>query len=168
MKKVCIALGLLILATTYTSCKNDRTPSQSKSLTKEIQFKNDGIITIYKQDTDAVLKNFTIEVAEGDYETQTGLMYRKSMDKDNGMLFLFDTPQVRAFYMKNTEIPLDIIYIDKNKKIVKIHKDAKPMDPTSLSSETPVQYVLELNGGVVASKGILVGDRVKWILNEKK
>ncbi|GEQ87158.1 hypothetical protein ULMS_26660 [Patiriisocius marinistellae] len=151
---------LLLFVVLFSACNENKT----KVLTKEIAFSNDGRLTVYKQNTEEALHTFTIETAIGEYETQTGLMYRKSLPQDSGMLFMFDNEQPRSFYMKNTEIELDILYIDANKKVVKIYTKAKPMDPTSLPSGVPVKYVLELGGAVSSSRGIQEGDRVEWSL----
>ena len=150
---------LLSFALLCISCKEN-----NKILTKEITFSNDGSITVYKQDTETAIKTFTVETAIGEYETQTGLMYRKELPRDCGMLFMFEDEEPRSFYMKNTEIELDILYIDASKKIVKIYRKAKPFDPSSLPSNTPVKYVLELGGAVSSSYGIIEGDRVEWQL----
>ncbi|MGK0385797.1 MAG: uncharacterized membrane protein (UPF0127 family) [Patiriisocius sp.] len=151
----------LCLTIISVSCKE-----KNKVLTKEIIFKNDGTLTVYKQNTDEALKKFTIETAIDEYETQTGLMYRKELPSDSGMLFIFENEQPRSFYMKNTEIELDIIYMDASKKIVKIYHKTKPFDPTSLPSKKPVQYVLELAGAVSSSYGIAEGDHVEWQLKK--
>ena len=151
--------AFLLLA---SSCKDSK--NSGKVLTQEIIFKKEGQLEVYKQNTEAVITLFDIEIAEGEYETQTGLMYRKSMPRDAGMLFIFDDAVTRSFYMKNTEFPLDILYINEDKVIVKIYTMTTPMDPTSLPSDTPVKYVLELNGAVSSSLGILAGDRVEWTL----
>ncbi len=143
-----------------TSCQ-EKTKT-SKVLTQEITFKKEGRLNVFKKDTDSLVSAFNIEIAEGEYETQTGLMYRKSLPQDAGMLFMFDNSQLRAFYMKNTEIPLDIIYINEDKIIEKIYTMATPFDATSLPSNVPIKYVLELNGAVSSSLGVLAGDRVDW------
>lgn len=161
MKNLLILLiSALLLAA--TSCKDNN--SSSSVLTKEITFKKEGRIIVYKQNTEAITTIFNIETAVGEYETQTGLMHRKSMPKDAGMLFIFDTSQPRAFYMKNTKFPLDIVYINENKIIEKIYTMTTPMDPNSLPSNVPVKYVLEVNGAVTSSLGIVAGDRVEWTL----
>lgn len=151
------------LTLSVSSCKENN--NDGKVLTKEITFKKDGRLMVYKQNTEAVTTIFDIEIAEGEYETQTGLMYRKSMPRDAGMLFIFEEEQPRSFYMKNTEFPLDIVYINADKVIEKIYTMTTPMDPTSLPSNAPVKYVLEVNGAVTSSLGILAGDRVEWELN---
>lgn len=163
MRKIFVVFVFVGSLCSFSSCEDNN--SSKKVLTKEITFTKDGEISIYKKATDSIITTFKMETAEGDYETQTGLMYRKSMPKDAGMLFIFETSQPRAFYMKNTEFPLDIIYINEDKVIEKIYTMTTPQDPTSLPSNVPVKYVLEVNGAVTSSLGIGEGDRVSWELN---
>ena len=89
-----------------------------------------------------------IEIADDEYQTQTGLMYRKSMNTNEGMLFIFKDEAPRAFYMKNTQFALDIIFINSNKKVVSIQKNAQPLNLKPLASEGEAQYVLEVNAGL--------------------
>jgi uncharacterized membrane protein (UPF0127 family) len=103
-------------------------------------------------------KTFTLEVADDDLEQQTGLMFRDSMPADHGMIFVFDDAEVRGFWMKNTRIPLDIIYVAPDGVIVAI-KPLEPFDLRSTSSDRPAQYAIELNRGMAAASGIKVGDR---------
>ncbi len=162
MKHIFLVFLSIVLTANLTSCKESK--GSEKILTQEITFKKDGKISLYKKATDSLITTFDMETAEGDYETQTGLMYRKGMPSDAGMLFIFDSSQPRAFYMKNTEFPLDVVYINENKVIEKIYTMTTPMDPTSLPTNVPVKYVLELNGAVTSSLGITEGDRVEWTL----
>ncbi|MEM9143931.1 MAG: DUF192 domain-containing protein, partial [Bacteroidota bacterium] len=101
-------------------------------------------------------------IAETDYETETGLMYRKGMGEHQGMLFIFDDEQYHSFYMKNTEFPLDIIFIKKDGIIASFQENAQPRDETSLPSQAPVQYVLELNAGLVQKWGLQIGDSISF------
>jgi len=89
-------------------------------------------------------------------------MYRKTMEENQGMLFIFPDAQVRSFYMKNTEIGLDIIYINADKQIVSFQKNAIPFDVTSLPSVVPAQFVLEINAGLSNRWNIEVGDKISW------
>lgn len=104
---------------------------------------------------------FTVEISATLDEQVKGLMGRKSLADDKGMLFVFDTMDVRAFWMKDTLIPLDMLFIDDKGKIIKIHENAKPEDLTSIPSDGPVLAVLELAGGVAQKQGLKVGDTVK-------
>jgi uncharacterized membrane protein (UPF0127 family) len=111
---------------------------------------------------DGKTHNFTVEIAATQDEQVRGLMNRKSMADDAGMLFVFDTLDYRAFWMKDTLIPLDMLFIDDKGKIIKIQENAKPGDLTSIPSGGPVLAVLELAGGVSAKLGLKAGDTVKY------
>lgn len=128
------------------SCKEDKPNTTVKQF--KVSFKKEGELQLKKAKTDSLLTTLDIEIADDDYSTQTGLMYRKSMETNQGMLFIFPNVDYRSFYMKNTEIPLDIIYIAEDKTVVSIQKNAQPMDETSLPSEGPAKYVLEVNAGL--------------------
>ncbi|MGV6828133.1 MAG: DUF192 domain-containing protein [Flavobacteriales bacterium] len=142
------------------SCKE--TKNEKKVLTKEITFTHEGNLKLKKAVTDSVLATLEIEIADDDYQTQTGLMYRKSMKKNRGMLFIFEEEKPHSFYMKNTEIPLDIIFINSQKKVVSIQKNAKPFDKTSLPSKGPAQYVLEVNAGLCDQWNLMTGDVMEF------
>lgn len=103
---------------------------------------------------------FNIEIADTPETIMRGLMFRSSMPEDHGMLFLFGQERPRNFWMKNTLIPLDIIYIRADGKIGHIHENAIPHDETPLPSNGPALMVLELNGGVTDRLGIAPGDEV--------
>jgi len=128
--------------------------------TEPIVFKKEGELQVFDQKTDSVLTKIDIEIAETAYETETGLMYRKSMEEQHGMLFIFDEIRLHNFYMKNTEFPLDIIYIKEDMSIASFQENAQPLNEKSLSSRVPVQYVLEVNAGLVQKWGLKVGDRI--------
>lgn len=103
---------------------------------------------------------FNIEIARFPEEQKQGLMNRKSLPADSGMLFLFADEVQRAFWMKNTLIPLDMLFIAKDGEIHHIHHNAKPLDETRITSERPAMAVLEINGGLSESLGITQGDKV--------
>ena len=84
------------------------------------------------------------------------------MENNQGMLFVFDNETERFFYMKNTKIPLDLIYINTNRNIVSFQKHAKPFDESSLPSNAPAQYVLEVNSGLVDTWNLTVGDSITF------
>ena len=149
-----VALGLLI---TFTSCNSKK---EDKVLTREISFTKEGELELKKASNDSTLVSLDIEIAESEYETQTGLMYRKGMEDKQGMLFIFDRENIKNFYMKNTEFPLDIIYINKDLQVVNVHQNTVPYSRTSLSSGVPAQYVLEVNAGLTKKWNLAPGDIV--------
>jgi len=104
--------------------------------------------------------NFNIEVAENFDQRARGLMFRKAMADQNGMLFLFDENQIVTMWMKNTYIPLDIIFINKAGVIVHIAKDAVPESLDIISSQFPVISAFEVNAGLTARLNIKKGDRI--------
>ena len=103
---------------------------------------------------------FTLEVADTEPVRQYGLMHRDSMPSDHGMLFVFPDERRLGFWMKNTRIPLDIIYVDASGKVVSIHQ-MKPYDLRTTKSDGPAKYAIEMNEGRAAATGIKPGDQVQ-------
>lgn len=104
---------------------------------------------------------FKVEVMRSESERAYGLMNRKSLPKDHGMLFDFHSEQPVVFWMKDTLIPLDMIFVAQNGHVVSIKHDAKPMDETLIDSGGPTLGVIELNAGEADAIGVKVGDQVK-------
>jgi uncharacterized membrane protein (UPF0127 family) len=104
---------------------------------------------------------FTVEIADDNASRERGLMYRKSLAQDRGMLFDFKAVQPVAFWMKNTFIPLDMLFIDKNGRIVSIARQAAPFSEVAIPSGGPVLGVLEIAGGRAEQIGAEPGDRVR-------
>lgn len=102
-----------------------------------------------------------VELATTPDSRQLGLMYRERLDPGSGMLFIFPRVAPQSFWMHNTKIPLDIVYIDDAGKIVRLYANTTPYSDTSLPSEAPVRYVLEVPGGFCASNDIRQGDTVQ-------
>ena len=103
---------------------------------------------------------FDIELAETPAQMAQGLMFREQMADDAGMLFILPAAQSMSMWMKNTLIPLDMVFIGIDGRIVNIHQRAVPHSLDTISSGGPVKGVLEINGGIAARLGIRVGDRV--------
>jgi len=143
----------------FISCKED---AKRVIKTETVTFTKEGILTIYKAQTDSVIVRMDIEIAETDYETETGLMYRKSMDENQGMLFVFPDIRQHFFHMKNTEFGLDIIFLDENLKIASFQENANPYDEKLLPSQVPVKYALEINAGLSEKWLLEVGDKVEF------
>lgn len=144
----------------FFSCKEDKSLKTEDKVV--ISFKKEGVLTLKTATTDSIIKTIDIEIADNEYETQTGLMYRTKLEANRGMLFIFPDVQMRSFYMKNTKIPLDIIYIDENQQIVSFQKNARPLDEASLPSTAPAKYVLEINGGLSDEWRLAVGDTISF------
>jgi len=157
-KLLTLSFALLIL----TSCKEE---ARKVIKTDAITFTKEGTLQIRKKNTDALLVKLDIEIAETNYETQTGLMYREGMEDHQGMLFIFPDVAMHSFYMKNTAFALDIIYIDENLKIASFQENAEPYNETGLSSQVPIKYVLEINAGLAEKLILEVGDQVTFSRN---
>lgn len=107
--------------------------------------------------------SITAEVADSPFLREKGLMFRQELPQNSGMLFIFETPQELKFWMKNTLIPLDMIFISENFTIVNIVENAKPCTNNCeiYSSILPAKYTVETNAGFVEKNGIKIGDSVR-------
>jgi uncharacterized protein len=105
---------------------------------------------------------FKIEVAETPAQMEQGLMFRTSLAPDGGMLFIYPEPTVATMWMRNTLIPLDMLFVDTQGRIVNIHQRAVPQSDDVIPAAAPVRAVIELNGGTAARLGIEPGDRVLY------
>ena len=104
-----------------------------------------------------------VEIADTAAARELGLMYRRHLAQDAGMLFIFKQPQQLTFWMKNTEIPLDMIFAGADGTVVGIIANAEPFSEQQLSIDGDSQYVLEVNGGFARSHGIKPGDRLQFL-----
>ncbi|MDQ3246588.1 MAG: DUF192 domain-containing protein [Pseudomonadota bacterium] len=105
---------------------------------------------------------FTVEVARAPQEQANGLMHRQSLAPDRGMIFPYDPPQPASFWMKNTLIPLDIIFVREDGTIANIAENTVPLSLEMVLAIEPVSLVLEIPGGRSAELGIKAGDKVEW------
>lgn len=112
--------------------------------------------------TDEATHVIDAEIADTDEERRTGLMFREEMDEDAGMLFDFDDSRTVTMWMKNTLIPLDMLFIEEDGTILTIARNTKPLSLDVIPSGGPVRYVLELNGGTAKRLGVEPGDRVEY------
>ena len=111
-------------------------------------------------------KRYSIEIADDDAERARGLMFRDAMDVDHGMLFIHDAEAPQAYWMKNTRIPLDILYFDNAHKLVSMQRDVPPCSLGDrcppYPSAAPARYVLELNAGQAAQLKLETGAELKF------
>ena len=104
-----------------------------------------------------------VEVADTPDARAHGLMYRRDLSADAGMLFVFSTASEQTFWMKNTPLPLDMIFIGSDRHIVGIVADTRPFTTNPLGVSTPSQYVLEVNAGFSAKHGVTTGNGVDFV-----
>lgn len=137
---------LLVIVTLSLSCTSD-------GQTRRLKFESEG------KGTPKIL----VEVASTPSSREIGLMYRKSMEENRGMLFIFEDERPRNFWMKNTLIPLDIIFIDSNHQVVKVIENTEPYSTSPRLSEKPAKYVVEVNAGKAREWGIKEGSKLVMI-----
>jgi hypothetical protein len=147
-------LGAIALGAVGAACKTDGAkpaapPSAAAAPT----------VTI---DTGGRKLAFRVEVAVTSSEHERGLMYRQQLDADAGMLFVFNEPRVQVFWMKNTFIPLDMLFIGADRRIVGIVENAVPETTSARQVGLPSQYVLEIGGGLSGRLGIRSGQTVEF------
>ena len=119
-------------------------------------FSNEKIeVSIYNKNI-----TFNVEVAKTIEERRTGLMYRKKLLNNEGMLFVFPREKIIQLWMKNTYIPLDVIFISENKVIVDIKKNMEKLSETIVKSKVKSRYALEFNAGLINKLNIEIGDKV--------
>lgn len=104
---------------------------------------------------------FSVEIADDAEERSRGLMFRREMPRNAGMLFVYDAPQRASFWMKNTLIPLDMVFVDRSGVVTRVHHDAVPGDLTSIDGGQNVYAVLEINAGLARRYGIGVGSQLR-------
>ncbi|WP_246197796.1 DUF192 domain-containing protein [Chitinophaga agrisoli] len=126
------------------------------------QFKKEGELYFIGKAKNDTLRKIDIELAETDDERATGLMNRKSMTDDQGMLFIFSQAEEQSFWMKDTYISLDILYVDDKQEIVSFRKYATPLSEESLSSFKKAMYVVEVNAGFCDKYHVNVGDKIAY------
>ena len=109
---------------------------------------------------DARLHRFNVWIADRESRQQRGLMYVKTLAADAGMLFIYPSPRRLSMWMKNTYVPLDMLFVDTRGCIVSIAEQARPLSLKSIQSGSPVVLVVEIKGGGAATRGAKIGDRV--------
>jgi uncharacterized membrane protein (UPF0127 family) len=146
---------------------NSSAPASSEpaSAKENIDFQKEGTLQFLKAGSDEIIKEIDIEVSDSDVERNQGLMYRQSMKDGEGMLFIFDKSERQSFWMKNTYISLDIIYLDASLKIVSIGKNTQPLSQNPVRSEGQAKYVVEVPGGFTDAYGIQNGDKISYQLD---
>ena len=148
-------LALILLIFVTLACQDSKTTADLGST--EPQFRKDAELTLQRPDG-TVLAAYDIEVADDEYSRQTGLMYRSKLGEREAMLFSFPEAAMQGFYMKSTLIPLDLIFLDEDKRVVSFAENARPLDESPISSRVPAMYVLEVNGGQAQSLNLDIGD----------
>jgi len=140
---------------------------KKESTDKEFMFRKDGELTFVDSASNAVKAKIDIQIADNDFDRELGLMFRKSMTEDQGMLFIFPADTIQNFWMRNTFIPLDMIYINSKNEIVTIRHATKTLSDQTYSSTAPAMYVIEVNLDFTDKYKIKVGDKISWKRTEQ-
>lgn len=143
-----------------------RSTEQPTTEALNIPFTKGGELAIINSATADTLAVIDIEVADDNQKRARGLMYRASIPENGGMLFIHNREEVQSYWMKNTYISLDILFIDAQQEIVTIHHNTTPMREWSYASTEPVLYVLEVNAGFCNQHNIQEGDRIEYSLTD--
>ncbi len=146
-----VIYSLILIAVCITGCGTGSPTGASRDTSLKV-------VTITNSSSEVF--SVGVELAVTDEQHQIGLMNRESLSENDGMLFVFDDEQTRSFWMKNTLIPLDMIFINSSGSIVDINHDAVPLSLEPFTSAAPARYVLEVNGGYCDEHSIDIGDQV--------
>lgn len=158
-------LGLLVLVFLFFSCSTlNKSNGENKS---KDAFHFDGYVIFDRSQMNMPVLRVKTEIASSQEKREHGLMNRHFMEDSCSMLFVFNDVSIRTFWMKDTYIPLDIIFVDSLKKIVTIFENAVPLSETSLSSGVPVFYAVETVGGFCHKNHVGLGDYIRIEKNRK-
>jgi Uncharacterized conserved protein len=153
-----VTVGLAVYFLLKPAGSKEAVPQQTEA--PDIPFTKQGELLFIGQAASDTLAKIDIEVADNNQKRARGLMYRTSIPEKAGMLFIHDREQIQSFWMKNTYIPLDMLFINSAKEIVTIHPNTSPMKEWNYASTEPALYVVEVNAGFCARYNIKIGDKI--------
>ena len=156
---VVVLAGYLILSNGNGSAKTNTNIKSGDY--KEFEFSKEGELS-FQDENGKFISQIDIEIAQDAVKRAVGLMYRERLNENQGMLFIFQHETYQSFWMKNTVLPLDIIFVNKNKEIVTIYRNTTPFSEESYPSTKPAIYVVEVNAGYTSDHGIKEGDKISW------
>ena len=167
---IVILLLIILIGSLMLFVNPNKKPARKPAVTANEQpatpakpvFRKDGELRFLDAKTSQVISAIDVEVAATDASREQGLMYRDTMAENTGMLFLMGTEEMQSFWMKNTIISLDIIYVDSDRRIVSIHKNCIPYSLDQIHSAAPALYVVEVVAGYTDKYKIEAGDRVSF------
>ena len=164
-----VLIGVVVIVAGYFiyTMMNDEKPIERKVVVEkkestEPKFVKQGEIEFLSGKNGNAIKKIDVEVADNDRKRSQGLMFRKTMDESQGMYFVFPISELQSFWMKNTPLSLDIMFVNENKEIVKIHKNTTPFSEKSLPSDKKAMYVVEVVAGFSDKYGVKEGDKINF------
>jgi uncharacterized protein len=153
-----LAMKLVLLAIIFTVFLVGGGPAAAQTGQNEARDGLDALALVTANGT----HEFSVEVMRTELQRQRGLMFRRFLPPERGMLFIFETERPVAMWMKNTYLPLDMIFIAKTGKVAGIAENAEPLSEKIIPSGAPAYGVLEVNAGVAAKIGLKIGDTVRY------
>jgi len=151
--------GFFIFSNIFKSNDNNNDLKKAMDNKTTFAFTKEGELEFIKADGSKI-SEIDIEIADNDAQRATGLMYRTSLKENQGMFFIFPYETEQSFWMKNTVLALDMLFVNSNNEIVKIHHNTTPFSEQSYPSEKPAVYVVEVNAGYTNKMGIKEGDKI--------
>ena len=142
---------------------NNKYTEQFIKKINETPLRNDASLAFIRSTEQDTLAQIDVHIVDHESERMQGLMFRKEISDREGMLFIFEKPEPRSFWMKNTFISLDIFYVDEDHIIVSIRKYTKPLSTHPIPSSKPAKYVVETNAGFADTYGIDEGDQIRFL-----
>ncbi len=153
---------LFILLACLTMCYSCKKVAPTPELEKpKYSFRQDGNLQVFGKDNQ-LKTSFRIEIVESEADVMRGLKYRESMADDAGMLFVFETPDIYDFWMQDTYLPLDMLFIASDGTINEIHENAVPFSEERIHPTQIHLYVLEIKAGLSKKLNITSGDKIIW------
>lgn len=159
-----VLLVILVILILSLSCTREKRPGVVYETKKdEPAFVAEGELFFIDGESGDTIKNIIIEIADNDQDRAQGMMYRTEMPDSLGMLFVFDQPKLQSFWMKNTSLSLDILYVDADGVIESLYKSTTPYSTSKIPSTNKAKYVVEVTGGFTDRYEINVGDKVGYL-----
>ncbi|MFB6273078.1 MAG: DUF192 domain-containing protein [Salinibacter sp.] len=152
-----LLLTLTLASLLVFGCADDKTQQNEDLRTLQ----DEGTLTFYRPSGDT-LKTITIDVADTDAEKKRGLMRQRTLGYDQGMLFPYDTADRGSMWMKNTPLPLDIIFVAPDSQVINIARRTTPFSEKKITPAAPRKYVVEVRGGFADRFGLTDSTRVRW------
>lgn len=153
-------LSLLVFASLAAACHGKPAPTAGSGTAQQKSVPKSGVVVLEASGRTLRIK---VEIVRSDEDRARGLMFRKQMPEMVGMLFVFPKTDLQSFWMKNTYIPLDMVFLSEEKKVVGVVANAEPMTLNSRQVDRPSRYVLEVNGGFCQRHGVKVGTSMRII-----
>jgi uncharacterized membrane protein (UPF0127 family) len=155
-----LLLLALVLATGLLGCHGGDA-SDGEAVARDIAFRRDGTLTFVRADGSPIT-TIDVEIAETDSARARGLMGRRRMGYDRGMLFLFDEPNTNPFWMRDTPMPLDIVFVAPDSEVVNIARRTMPFSDERVHPAAPKQFVVEVRAGFADRYGLTDSTRIRW------